>query len=394
MTLHVSILAAFLSVLLIVFNWKYNKNSVFLAAFFIIISSYSITHYFIFFEYSIFWMAIFYNHFAALWLLMGPMLYFYSRGIINDNSKLTWKDSWHFIPASLQLINTIPYFVKSFDYKLELATYFFKDINRIHTFNPNWLYPPIISIIERIGSLLLYSLYVFWLLYKAAPSRQNFSNRPYRQYILSYRWILILDFLAFTIAICYSFLAFFVLIGKKSILFINSDPLHIIMSTAFLLFPISLLIYPQVLYGMPFVSKKATKTIKTNKFKAEEKPIVENLEPDPFETLGQDIMNYIEKSKPYLNPDFSLTDISIALQVPQHHVSYCFNTILKFKFTSLKNQLRVAYAKDLLNRGMANELTIEGVAHEAGFASRSNFYSIFKAETGMTPNEYLHLPRG
>ena len=104
-------------------------------------------------------------------------------------------------------------------------------------------------------------------------------------------------------------------------------------------------------------------------------------------------MSYIETNKPYLNPDFSLTDIYIALKVPQHHVSYCFNTILKIKFSHLKNQLRVATAKELLIEGMANDLSIEGVAHEAGFASRSNFYSIFKSETGMTPTEFLKLQK-
>lgn len=393
MTLDISILAAFLSVLIVFFNWRRNKNSIFLAAFFITLSSYSITHYFIFYKHSLFGMAVFYNHFAAFWLLLGPMLYFYTRGSLNDNSKLIWKDSWHFIPAIIQLINTLPYYAKPFSYKLQLARYLFEDINHIHTFNPNWLYPPIISIIGRIGSLLLYSLYIFWLLYKAAPSKQDFTNRPYRQYILSYRWILILNSLALTIAICYCLLAFSVLLGIKSILFVNSDPLHMLMSIAFLLFPISLLVYPQALYGMPIVSIEVTKPIKPKKIKITEKPIVENNEVDPFQILGEEIMSYIEKNKPYLNPDFSLTDISIALKVPQHHVSYCFTTILKIKFSHLKNQLRVATAKELLIEGMANELSIEGVAHEAGFASRSNFYSIFKSETGMTPNEFLQLQK-
>lgn len=304
MTLEISILSTFLSVLIVVFNWRRNKNSIYLAIFFITLSSYSVTHYFIFYRHSLLGMAFFYNHFAGFWLLLGPMLYLYTRSSLNDSGKLTWKDSWHFIPALIQLINTLPYYAKPFSYKLELARYFFEDINRIYTFNPNWLYPPIISIVVRIGSLLLYSLYIFWLLYKAAPSKQDFTNRPSSQYILSYRWILILNSLAIIIAICYSLLVFCVLLGKKSILLVNSDPLHILMNVAFLLYPISLLLYPQVLYGMPIVSKELTKPIKTTKFKSEEKRISENNETDPFQILSEEIMCYIEKNKPYLKSKF------------------------------------------------------------------------------------------
>ena len=144
MTLDISILATFLSVLIVIFNWQRNKNSIFLAGFFIILSNYSITHYFIFYKQSILGMAVFYNHFAAFWLLLGPMLYLYIRGSLNDNNQLMWKDSWHFIPAIIQLINTLPYYAKPFSYKLELAGYFYEDINRIYTFNPNWLFPPTI----------------------------------------------------------------------------------------------------------------------------------------------------------------------------------------------------------------------------------------------------------
>jgi len=43
-----------------------------------------------------------------------------------------------------------------------------------------------------------------------------------------------------------------------------------------------------------------------------------------------------------------------------------------------------------LQKGLASELSIDGIGRESGFASRSNFYSAFKAETGFTPNEFLN----
>ena len=99
----------------------------------------------------------------------------------------------------------------------------------------------------------------------------------------------------------------------------------------------------------------------------------------------------MEKEKPYLAPNFSVADLALALQVHQNHISYCFNSILKIKFIRLKNQLRVAHAIELLVNPEYSNLTIEAIAQKSGFTSRSNFYSIFKTEMGITPSDYLKM---
>ena len=44
---------------------------------------------------------------------------------------------------------------------------------------------------------------------------------------------------------------------------------------------------------------------------------------------------------------------------------------------------------ELLKSGMADTLFIDGIGSQSGFPSRSSFYATFKAETGMTPSQYL-----
>jgi len=49
----------------------------------------------------------------------------------------------------------------------------------------------------------------------------------------------------------------------------------------------------------------------------------------------------------------------------------------------------VEHAKKLLENGEYRLNSIDGIGTKSGFKSRSAFYEAFKAETGMTPNQYI-----
>jgi hypothetical protein len=66
------------------------------------------------------------------------------------------------------------------------------------------------------------------------------------------------------------------------------------------------------------------------------------------EATAKVILNFLDESKPYLNPKFSVQDLINDLGIPKHHVYYCFNNIIQNKFTIIKSELRVNYAKKLL----------------------------------------------
>jgi AraC-like DNA-binding protein len=46
-----------------------------------------------------------------------------------------------------------------------------------------------------------------------------------------------------------------------------------------------------------------------------------------------------------------------------------------------------------LKRGTDSTLTIEAISEQSGFKTRSNFYTAFKEETGLTPTEYAEKIR-
>ena len=105
--------------------------------------------------------------------------------------------------------------------------------------------------------------------------------------------------------------------------------------------------------------------------------------------LAKKIKEYLRREKPFLNPDFELADLATALEVNPKQVSFACKNVLNIKFTDLRAQLRVEHAKELLKKGLTGTITIDAIGVASGFKSRSTYYDAFKAETGMTPSQYL-----
>jgi hypothetical protein len=75
---------------------------------------YGIAHYFVLYGKSPFWLAVFYNHFTPLTLLLGHFLLFYFRETLDDTNQLKKSDIFHFIPAVIHLIGIVPYSLQSY----------------------------------------------------------------------------------------------------------------------------------------------------------------------------------------------------------------------------------------------------------------------------------------
>ena len=95
---------------------------------------------------------------------------------------------------------------------------------------------------------------------------------------------------------------------------------------------------------------------------------------------------WLEKDKPYLNPDFQLTDLRQVLPLNRSYLSRFINTEYGCSFFQWVNGLRVAEAKRLITEHP--EMTLEEVSKHCGFSSRRLFTQIFARETGMTPREW------
>ena len=386
MLLYLSIFTIAISIVLLSYNWKSNKNALYLFIVFILASLFGIAHYFMVLGHSRFWLAVFYDNFAPFMFLIGPFLYFYVRNTLKDRNSLSKKDWIHFIPAAIALIGTMPYIVQSFDKKLLIADRIIQNLDAIREIDVNLFYNVGQSFALRCSISFLYLLYCFYLLWKFYPSTINELQVPKKQFLVIYRWLILLMTSLLFIFISFTILALKSAYSMPSETIDDGYILYIIAGLAYCIMSFSLLLFPEILYGIP--RKKVLSSPKKKKEKIKIDP-----EEDPFFYLSNTIQNYLQNKKPFLNPDFAVSDIALDLKVPQNHISYCISYLMETKFSKLKSELRIQHALELLEIGSNSILTIEAIGKQSGFKTRSNFYAAFKEKTGFTPSEYIEQLR-
>lgn len=91
---------------------------------------------------------------------------------------------------------------------------------------------------------------------------------------------------------------------------------------------------------------------------------------------------------PHRDPELTLAALAQRAGLSPHHLSQVLNERLQTSFADLVNRARVDDVCELLVRPESERLTLEAVAREAGFNSRSAFYQAFRKFRGMTPSQY------
>ena len=107
--------------------------------------------------------------------------------------------------------------------------------------------------------------------------------------------------------------------------------------------------------------------------------------------LPEQIMQHVHHKKIFKNSDITLNKLAAELGVPAYQISKAINQGLKTSFYDLINENRVKEAKILLADIQENNLSIEGIAYEVGFNSRTAFYRSFKKYTGKNPSDFSEL---
>lgn len=90
----------------------------------------------------------------------------------------------------------------------------------------------------------------------------------------------------------------------------------------------------------------------------------------------------------YLNAELSQETLASEIGISRHDLSQLFSRALDTTFFEYVNELRIAHAAKLLSSGRADHLTMDAIATESGFGSRSSFYTWFRKLKGVSPTEW------
>ena len=388
--IYTSILLILLISLILVFNhWKQNKGIVLLVFALLFASIRILTFLLINIQTDFDVLTILFLHTDPFVCLMPVAFMFYLRSLIINKFEFRPYMMLHLVPATIVFINTIPFFSIPYELKLEFVKTVVLDSEADVDNFPHLLFSykfqkallPIISI----------GYYTFSLFFGFKIKREGNVYIKKKVGVILNRLMLIiaLNMLPALMLIAYSSIQASITYHKftfavTNILFRNNPYFYLLT----LILPISFFLSPSMLYG------EADSRNKLDRFYENLKSLLNTGNSSAKNTIPKTddldrIIFFIEDSKPYLKDNFSLHDISRAINIPHVRVTNCFNKQLKISFPMYRNRLRVQYATSMLRDGAHLYMSIEGIALKSGFKSISTFYMAFKAEYGVTPIEWI-----
>lgn len=391
-----SAIIVLLSSMMIFYNWKVNRNVVFLALFFLIFALES-TLYVIFIFGGNRHLYTLLNIISPLFFVKAPLLFLFVRGIVMDKFYLKKTDWLHFIPFLVSVVSAFPFWMTSYDEKYRIATLVLRNYEAFRSFDFHSLYPPAWNNLVSAIQMLIYISASFVLMWKIKKQYSRLTGQLKFQHkytnvrmgvLLSMCLVIVLVQIAVSVMFYFDFES----TELRPFIF---KALYLAIYAYFAI-PVFIMMSPRFLYGLPHletkhVSASQFEPAKKAEVKKQDIPVDLDVTDEAyFSELSQKIVDYIEMERPYLNPEFAIEDICEALNVPRNHVQYCLNVILNSGFTKLRNEKKIAFAQELL-LDSTGIFSVDEISKMSGFVSRSNFYSVFKDVTGFSPVQWVKL---
>lgn len=306
---------------------------------------------------------------SALVFLSGPILWLYSLMLVNQSYKPSRGYFVHLLPFALNILFIIPFVVQG-------------------TLVPLSDFTRTLITIGKLASIIFYCLAILKNLNRhKAIARQNLSNLESTH----------LKWLRFVV---YGILLIWV-IGFISEVFLWSNINSIIIWHGDLIVnsAVSILIITIGYYGFiqapVFVKNEAKLNFNKDKnyldigLPRNDKYGKSGLTSIQILEYSKALEDYMVGEKPFKDPNLSLGQLAKKLNLSANQLSQVINTHFDRSFYEYVNRYRVEEVMKLMKYGSIDQLTILGIALDAGFNSKATFNRYFKKYTGRTPTDYL-----
>jgi AraC-like DNA-binding protein len=168
----------------------------------------------------------------------------------------------------------------------------------------------------------------------------------------------------------------------------ESNIFFMLVFSGFLLLIFGLILYPQILYGIPIEKTLVKINEEVNESEVIDETDNISFHEDYIENISVLIERWKEEFK-FKDPNSTMKSLSEDIDIPKHHLAYFFNQIKKEKYIDWRNRMRVEYAMEILSRNQKYNKTIEVLGAESGFRSYSAFIRSFKQFTGKLPKDFI-----
>ena len=256
---YLSITGLLLSGILLYFKGLKFRSTLYLGLFFLTISLYGINQYVLLYSKSVFLVSVVATNFTFLLYLIGPMLYWYIRSILTDDSRLRTSDLLHLLPMLIYLVAALPYMITPWSYKTEIATEIVKDIAFAGTFKFTVLseiFSNAVVYLSRPVLVLGYTLWSVGLFIRYIMQRKNLRVLAGQLFMI--KWLSV--FLCFQLILIVShLLSVFLTFAEASDIFFTTNILQVLSGLGLTGLLVSPLFFPGILYGLPRIPDKILK---------------------------------------------------------------------------------------------------------------------------------------
>jgi AraC-like DNA-binding protein len=395
MLLPLSILGLILSVILLYFNARRYKSSIFLGLFFFLLSLYGFVQYVLLYSKSVTLVSIVFTNVGFPTYLIGPVLYFYIRSVLTDKAKLKKHDLWHLLPMLAYLAGASAYILSPWTYKIEVAEKIVDANLMMAPFNlglvPMYKHVPAVAVyLSRPLLVLGYLLWSVVLFMRYMLYGKGSTVLKQQHFMIKWLWTL-LGFL-FILVLSHALQIIHTFKVMDTAIFNTLNLLQFFSGVGLAGLLISPFFFPGILYGLPrvqgprpvatsFDENTAVLPSFTQKNKI-------SFEDDYLLMIEKKANACMEAHQPYLQSDCNLAYFAKIIAIPPHHLAYYFREIKMQPFNEFRNEYRVKHAKELIRQGKANEMTLEAIGFLSGFSTRKTFIATFKKVEGISPGVF------
>ena len=305
-------------------------------------------------------------------LLIGPVVYFYTKSLLNTGFKLTKKDLIHFVPALLYAIYSIIVFVTD---KLVLDEFYFYANDRDKDL-ANWY--------QATGLVSMAYYLILSLRYYSNYKKILFDKVSYAEAIL-FQWIR--NFMVAFLAILILRVLFFILNPEWGEF--GSQFWHYI-AFSFVFYYITINGYSNIVKQIALENEKLTLI---NVFDDDVETVKENIKSSE---LGKDqtiwknkLSELMIEKRLFENPRLTLSNVAEELNTTAKTVSSVVNSGFDMNFNDFINHYRIEAVKEKLHKGEHHHTTLLGIALESGFNSKATFNRAFKKSTSLSPKDFI-----